>query len=152
VVSRWHFVLSKNCLLARKLKLAAAHGTFDVSIAALITPWFVVIVMVWMPDFATPLVGGRPTSLTFSPVSGFHAQSAAACGCALSGSNTPAYQSEPSTIRTRAIPVAVPAWICRFLRAAAARRAIWRSSFARASARWRSLVRATVPVLLLQLA
>ena len=45
VVSRWHLVLSKYCLLARKLKLAPAQGTFDTSSAALMTPWFVVIVM-----------------------------------------------------------------------------------------------------------
>jgi hypothetical protein len=147
VVSRWHWVLSKYFFSARKLKLAAAQGTFDTSIAARITPWFVVIVIVSMPDFGMPVVGGRPTSFDWPSVL-FQAQSALAVGSALSGSKTPAYHSVPSTISTRAIAVAVPAWICRRLRAAAARRAIWRSSFARASARWRSLVRATVRILL----
>src|SRR5207253_24980 len=44
----------------------------------------------------------------------------------------------PAISTTTATTAPMPACICRRLRAAAARRAIWRSSLARARARWRS--------------
>src|SRR5262245_61949319 len=58
VVIRWQEVLSKKCLLARYVKLLAVHGAFAVSTATLITPRFVVIVIVSMPDLGSPAVGG----------------------------------------------------------------------------------------------
>src|ERR1041384_3331206 len=63
VVIRWQVELSKKCLPARYVKLAAVHGAFAVSTATLITPRFVVIVMVSMPDLGSPGAGGMPTFL-----------------------------------------------------------------------------------------
>src|SRR5689334_22242727 len=63
VVIRWHSVLSKNFLPARYVKLAAVHGAFDVSTTTLITPRFVVIVIVSKPDRGSPEAGGVPTFL-----------------------------------------------------------------------------------------
>src|SRR2546423_484134 len=61
VVSRWHLLPLKNCLPARNEKLVAVHGASVRSSCASTTPWFVVIVMVSMPDLPIAVVAGRPT-------------------------------------------------------------------------------------------
>src|SRR5438874_2701186 len=151
VVSRWHLVLLKNCLPARYMKLATVQGALAASSCASITPWFVVIVIVAVPDVAMPLVAGVPTFLRLGllpPACGVHAHTPLATGlvfflCENRCENPPLIQtSPPPTSRTtRTAPMPPCSW--RRRRAAAARRAIWRSILARASARWRFLLEAT---------
>jgi hypothetical protein len=138
-------VLLKNCLPARYAKLAAVHGAAARSNCASTTPWLVVTVIVEVPVLAIPVVGGLPTSLAL-PVAGIGVQaqsSATFVVVFLLLSKPPTAHTMPTTTATTASPAASEAWICRRRRAPAARRAIWRSSLARASARCRVLLGAT---------
>src|SRR6266545_4511150 len=62
VLSRWHALPSKNWWPARWVKLAAVHGVLARSIAISMTPRFVVMVIVAMPDLGTAEVGSTPTA------------------------------------------------------------------------------------------
>src|SRR6266542_3504756 len=99
VVSRWHLVLLKNCLLARSVISGLVAGSI-----------------------------------------GVQAHSAAAAGGFFFDENPPAAQTMPTTTSTTARAAPIPACTCRRRRAAAARRAIWRSTLARAMARCRFLL------------
>src|SRR5437763_95353 len=120
VVSRWHLVLSKNCLPARYVKLATVHGAPAWSSWASTTPRFVVIVMVDVPLFGILVVGGLPTSLTLSDAGiEVHAQSGPAAVFFLLPLKPPVAHTTPTTIRTTARPTPSPAWTWRRRRAAA---------------------------------
>src|SRR4051812_2970120 len=140
-------VLSKYCFAARNWKFATVHGPLVLSSCPVITPWLVVIVMVSVPSLLMPVVGGVPTFLSSAlSAEGVHVQSAAplAVCCLGLASKPPLAQTMPSTTSSTARPAPIPARSCRRLRAWAARRAIWRSALARASARCRFLLVATV--------
>ena len=92
-------------------------------------------------------VGGVPTSLTLvldDVSTGVQAHSPAAVGFfGLLPENQPLAQPTPTITSATISPAPTAPWICRRRRAAAARRAIWRSALARASARCRFLLEAT---------
>src|SRR5437762_1651662 len=150
VVSRWHLVLLKNCLPARYTKLSTVHAALDASRWASITPWLVVIVMVARPLVGMPVVGGVPTSLMLVlPDAGWGVQAHALASVVVfflpenRWENPPLVQISPAATRMTTRPAPMPPWSCRRRRAAAARRAIWRSILARARARCRFLLGGT---------
>src|SRR5689334_6154260 len=143
VVSRWQMVLLKKFRPARYLKLAPEQGALARSRLIAIVPWSVVSVIGSVPVRASPLVGGRPTSVRSPPLAGvFQTQVAVvAVFCLLE--KTPPTNSPTTTATTATRPTASPACSCRLRRAFCARRASCRSILARAILRCLVLLEAT---------